>query len=247
MTSAPRSVQLYSVRDALAHDLGGTLRALAAIGFTNVEPYGFVDRADEYAAALGEAGLVAPSAHAGLVSAPDPAAVFAAAQKLGVTTVVDPAIPAERWTTRSDVVASATRLGELAAQAADFGLTVGYHNHQWEFEPTVDGAVAFEVFTDALAPEVVLEIDTFWSTVGGADTPALLRSLGDRVTLLHIKDGPLSLDDDLQLPAGQGALDVPAILAAAPTALRVIEFDGYVGDPLEGISASFAWLDDHDR
>lgn len=246
MTPAP-SVQLYSVREALANDLPGTLARLKEIGFDDVEPFGFVDRATEYAEALAAAGLRAPSAHASLVGVGDPRPALEAAATMGVSIVVDPAIPAERWRERADLEASAHRLGEIAAIAADLGLRVGYHNHEWEFTATIDGRSAFDVFTDALSPDVVLEIDTFWSTVGGADTPALLRRLGDRVELLHIKDGPLLLDDDRQLPAGQGDVDIPAILAAAPAAARVVEFDGYVGDTLEGVAESLTWLEANDR
>ena len=45
-----------------------------------------------------------------------------------------------------------------------------------------------------------------------------------------------------QTPAGQGDVDVAAILAAAPHALRVVEFDAYSGDVFDGIAESFAWL-----
>ncbi|HEX4323134.1 MAG TPA: hypothetical protein VHZ77_00730, partial [Gaiellaceae bacterium] len=67
MPRGPVSVQLYSVRDKLSEDLEGTLERLAALGFTNVEPYGaFVVGSDRYAAALAATGLSAPSAHAGV-------------------------------------------------------------------------------------------------------------------------------------------------------------------------------------
>lgn len=39
-----------------------------------------------------------------------------------------------------------------------------------------------------------------------------------------------------------GGMDMPAVLAAAPRALRVIEFDDYRGDPFDGIAASLAYL-----
>jgi hypothetical protein len=35
------SLQLYTLRDALAEDLPGTIRKVADIGFTQVEPYDF--------------------------------------------------------------------------------------------------------------------------------------------------------------------------------------------------------------
>ncbi len=68
-------------------------------------------------------------------------------------------------------------------------MRVGYHNHWWEVERDFDGRHGLEVLADHLAPEVVLEVDTYWATVGGADVPALLGRLGDRVVALHIKDG----------------------------------------------------------
>jgi sugar phosphate isomerase/epimerase len=241
------SVQLYSVRDAVQADLPGALARLAEIGFEQVEPYGFHERAVEFKDALAAAGLTAPSGHAPVIDSANPAAIFEAANTLGITTVIDPFVPSERWRTADDVARTADRVNELSALAHEYVLTFGYHNHAWELENTVGGRPALELFVERLAPEVVLEIDTFWATVGGADTPALLRSLGERVTLIHVKDGQKSTDTSTQQPAGQGEVDVAAILAAAPQALRVVEFDAYAGDVFDGIAQSFAWLQENDR
>jgi hypothetical protein len=67
------------------------------------------------------------------------------------------------------------------------------------------------------------------------------------VRLIHVKDGTLDGDVDKQQPAGSGEVGVPAILAAAPQATRVIEFDAYAGDVFAGIAQSFAWLTENDR
>ena len=91
---------------------------------------------------------------------------------------------------------------------------------------------------------MVLEVDTFWSEVGGVSAPGLLARLGDRVRYLHMKDGPLTRDTLTQQPLGQGALDVPAILAAAPDAHRVVEFDDHDGDIFAAIEASYRFLVD---
>lgn len=267
MPSAP-SVQLYTVRDAISEDLAAAVQRVADIGYTRVEPYAFVERADEYAAAFAASGLTAPSGHAPVIDGDDPSAVWDAANKLGIGTVIDPFIPSDRWQTADDAARLAERVNGLAAAASESGLKFGYHNHNWEFSNHVDGRSIFELFVEQLSPDVVLEVDTFWSTVGGADTPALLRSLGDRVQLLHIKDGTVAGDiatslpssesalevpDALaaafenQVPAGQGDVDVRAVLSAAPHALRVVEFDGYKGDVFEGIAASLAWLAENDK
>jgi sugar phosphate isomerase/epimerase len=236
------SLQLYTVRRELEADPGGTLRRIADLGYETVELFGFVGRAELFADLLRDSGLRADSGHAHLVDTPDVAGVLRDATLLGLTTVIDPMIPRERWSSRHDIEESARALAAVADLAAASGLEVGYHNHQWELESMVDGRPALEVFAEALDPRVVLEVDTFWAEVGGVSAPALLERLGDRVHYLHMKDGPLTLDTHAQLPLGQGALDVPAILAAAPQAHPVVEFDDHDGDIFTAIEASRRFL-----
>jgi hypothetical protein len=57
-----------------------------------------------------------------------------------------------------------------------------------------------------------------------------------------VKDGDKSRDTKKQLPAGEGAVDVPAVLDAAPSAMRVLEFDDYEGDTMDGLAASLAYV-----
>jgi len=240
--TSPISVQLYTVRDAIAADLPGTLQRLADIGYTQVEPWGFVERVDEYAEALPAAGLTAPSAHAKLVGQ-DLQPIFEAAVRLGVSTVIDPHIDETRWITREDVEAVAAELGEVAEAARAHGLTVGYHNHAFELENLIDGTPALEVFAAALPADVVLEIDTYWVEVGGVDAAELLARLGDRVRFLHIKDGPKTKDDTEQVAVGRGTMPVRDILRAAPQALAVVELDDHNGDVFTALEQSHSFLD----
>ena len=235
------SVQLYSVRDAFAADPVDTLRRLAALGFTRVEPYGVVENADVLRTALPGLGLTAPTAHAQLLGA-DQHAVFAVAAECGIDVVIDPHVGEEHWRDPADIAATASALNAAARVAARYGVRVGYHNHWWELSSRIDGRSAFEVLAERLDPQVVLEVDTYWATVGGEDAPALLRRLGDRVHALHVKDGGLARDGSGQVPAGQGRVPVAEVLAAAPHALRVVEFDAYDGDVFAGLSESRAFL-----
>jgi sugar phosphate isomerase/epimerase len=238
----PLSVQLYSVREAVAQDLAGSLQRLADIGFHAVELYGFVERADEYAAALAAAGLTAPSGHAPVLRYDDPRPAFEAAAKVGVQTLIDPNRVAELWQQPDDVRRGAEQMNQVAEAAQEFGLTFGYHNHWWEIETRHDGVTALELLAQSLSPRVVLEVDTFWATVGGVSAPELLRTLGDRVHFIHVKDGPIKREPKTQLPAGQGEMDVPAVLAAAPQAMRVLEFDDYAHDPFDGLAESLRFV-----
>jgi sugar phosphate isomerase/epimerase len=235
------SVQLYTVREALASDLPGTLRRVADLGYRNVELYGFVDLADQYAELLPSVALAAPSAHARLLGQ-DVGVIFEAAKKIGVTTVIDPHIDRTLWTTQQGIAGAAAALNEIAKIGAEHGLTIGYHNHWWETENRIDGAPALEIFADHLDAGVVLEVDTYWAEVGGVSAADLLRTLGERVQLIHVKDGSVTHDDQDQVAVGSGKIDVLAILAAAPQALRVVELDGCDGDVFAALADSFAYL-----
>ncbi len=237
------SVQLYSVRDAVAQDLEGSLERLAGIGFELVEPYAdFVPGSDRYAAALAATGLRAPSAHAPVLQLADPSAAFDAAAAIGVQTLIDPHAPGDDWGTVDGIARIAERMNAAAGRARAAGLSFGYHNHAFELEARPNGTPALEQLAARLDEAVVLEVATYWAEVGGAPAADLLRRLGDRVCYIHVKDGPISKDTAAQLPAGEGAMDVPGILAAAPDAVRVVEFDDYAGDVFDGLAASLAYL-----
>ncbi len=238
----PYSVQLYTLRHAIEADLPGTIRRVAEIGFTQVEPYNFVARAAELESALKDNGLTAPSGHAPLLSA-DQDEIFQTARRLGMGTVIDPFHSAANWQSAEDVEATAAALNAAAKKGAGYGIRVGYHNHQWELESIINGRTALEYLAEHLDPEVVLEVDTYWVAVGGQDPVDILTRLGDRVKFIHIKDGPLTTDTKAQLPAGEGKVAVLDVIAAAKSLeVGVVEFDDYSGDIFDGITRSLAFL-----
>jgi sugar phosphate isomerase/epimerase len=225
-----------------------------------VEAFDFVRRVDPLKAAFDWYGLTAPTAHAILledaVETPDelltvvsPEETLAAAAALGVKVVIDPFVPPDRWQSLDNVQRTAEKLNARAEQATGHGLRVGYHNHDHEFTSVLDGRPAFEVFADLLDPSVLLEVDLYWATAGGADLRGLLQRLGDRVHAVHVKDGPMrpgitakELPTD-QLPAGQGDVPLAGALAAGnDIRYAVIEFDHYEGDIFDGIAASYDFL-----
>jgi sugar phosphate isomerase/epimerase len=236
------SVQLYTVREALADDLQGTLHRLAGFGFAEVEPFALT----RYAAALGPVlaaeGLVAPTAHQSFVGQADLGAVFAAAAALGVATVIDPMVGRDRWTSADGVRSIADDLNAAAEVAAEHGVEVGYHNHAQELEIELEGGTALELLAGALDDRVGLEVDVYWAAVGGQDPVALLRRLGGRVHALHLKDGPPTGETRDQVALGRGPLPIREVVAAAPDALRVIELDDTRGDRFTALDDSLTWL-----
>ena len=242
MTASPElSVQLYTLREALADDTDRTLGELAELGFRQVEPFGLPQTAESLKPSLARYGLTAPTAHGKFMEA-DQEAAFSAARDLGIETLIQPSVDRARWQDAAGVAALAQELNQAAAAAADYGLRVGYHNHHFELEAQIDGRHALEVLAEQLDPGVVLQVDTYWAYAGGADVPALLGRLGDRVAALHIKDGDGSLNTKAQTAVGSGSLPVLDFIAAAPDALRVVELDDSEGDRMAAVAASREYL-----
>jgi sugar phosphate isomerase/epimerase len=259
------SVQLFTVNQDLEADLDGTLAAVAARGFTAVEPYDFVRRAQPLTASLAAHGLSAPTGHAFLASesfvlpdgsgttvpVPSHDEVFAAAKTLGMSTVIDPYTAPDRWSTLDQIDETARLLNAAAEAGAEQGIRVGYHNHAHELEATFDGVTGLEVLASRLDPRVVLEVDLYWAARAGVDSPTLLRTLGDRVVAVHVKDGTLDPEATAayppadQVPAGQGSVPLAEALdAASALEFAIVEFDHYNGDIFEGIEASRIFLDE---
>jgi sugar phosphate isomerase/epimerase len=238
----PLSVQLYTLRELLAEDLPGTLDRLAGLGLAHVEPFRLTEYAAQLGPALAASGLTAPTAHQHVVGTGAEEEIFATAAALGVGTVFDPRIDRERFESADGVAAVADDLNAAAAVAAKHGVRLGYHNHAQELEIVLNGTPALEVLAGHLDESVVLEVDTYWAAVGGQDPVTLLKRLGERVTAVHVKDGPATPDPADQVPVGRGGLPVREILAAAPDALRVVELDDTRGDRFQAVADSVAWL-----
>ncbi|MEV0596763.1 sugar phosphate isomerase/epimerase family protein [Nonomuraea cavernae] len=238
----PLSVQLYTVRDRLAADRDGTLSRIAGLGYGAVEPYDPTTDPKGFRQVVDDLGLTVSSTHAYALLSEEPAAVLEAIATIGTDLVIIPGgIAHEEFTSHDGLARTADLLNGLAGQAAAHGMRLGYHNHWWEIEPRIDGRHALEALADLLAPEVFLEIDTYWAAVGGADVPGLLGRLADRVLALHVKDGP-GVKEEPHTAVGQGVMPVPEILAAAPGAWRIVELDSCAGDVFDALAGSHAYL-----
>ena len=183
----------------------GRCRSSSASGSPRLSRSSFLRWPIGYALDFAENGLAAPTTHVGLLSG-NQDEICELAVELGIQTIIEPYVDPARWQAEADISQIASELNEAAKRAARYGLRVGYHNHHFELESKISGVHALEVFADRLAPEVVLEVDTYWAYAGGADVPALLNRLGDRVVALHLKDGDGSLDTSKQVAVGSGVL-----------------------------------------
>lgn len=236
------SLQLYTLRDLFDSDRDATFAAIASMGLDEVEPFG-IEHFDWLPGTLAEHGLSAGSAHADVIGAPDQ--VLAAARTLGVHTVFQPGSDRGAWLSGEGIASVAASINAQVGKFADAGVTIGYHNHEFEFvAPEVDGVPAYDHFVSLLDPRVALEVDTYWAVAGGRRPLDLFEAYGDRITHLHVKDGPLgpSVHDQANVVLGEGAMDLPPILAASPNRTWVLEFDQCGPDPLDEVRRSIDHL-----
>ena len=207
-------LQLYTLRSLMADDVPGTLRAVAEIGYREVELaglYGLAPRAMRRH--LETAGLSAPSGHVDLARLrAEPQLVFAEALALGHRYVTVPSIPGRERTPEGyrRVAADLERAG---ARARDEGLVVAYHNHDFELAPLEGGRSGWDILLEETDPELVkMQMDVFWAVNGGADPVAYLRAHPGRFTMVHAKDRTAGGD---MAAVGEGVIDFAAVLEAA--------------------------------
>ncbi|RZU11380.1 sugar phosphate isomerase/epimerase [Kribbella rubisoli] len=242
-TTNPLGAQLYTLRDYPA-DRTARFAALAAAGYGAVEqPRDDSVPAEQLRAELDAAGLTVSSIHA--KPAEGFAEAVATARALGTDTVIQSIGNRDVWTDVDAVRGYARELGELSRRLADEGIRFGYHNHQFELAE-LEGRTALEIFADELPAGMILEIDTYWAAVGGQDVPTLLDRLGDRVRLLHLKDGPARDSVAPMTALGAGTLPVADIIAACPSAeWHIVELDACATDVLSALVDSADWLFDN--
>lgn len=240
----PLGLQLYTVRSLMAEDVPGTLEAVAAAGYEEVEFAGYFGQsAEQIRQLLADSGLAAPSAHTALESLEGDALprTLDAARTAGHGWLVIGWIPPEQRTSLDDYRRVAARLEEAGAHVADAGLRLAYHNHEFEFE-TLEGAVPYDLIAATDPDLVALQLDLYWIRRGGADAVEYFQAHPGRFPSVHVKD---MAPDGGMTPVGAGVIDWPALFAHADTAgieHYFVEHDN-PEDPLASIRASARYLE----
>ncbi len=239
---ASLALGLYTVRADLARDLAGTLQAVADMGYAGVETAGFPGSTPQAAAKIfSDLGLTVCAAHSPLPVGDRQNEVLDTMAALGCRRLVCASQPSELFQSLAGIRQVCDTLTEASAVAQAHGLSLGYHNHWFEFA-LLEGQTGHARLAACLPPEVFFEIDTYWAHVAGADAQAVIGSLGPRVPLLHLKDGP-GVQGQPQVALGDGVMDLPRLLSSAGSAeWLIVELDEYAGEMLDAVRRSYAYL-----
>ena len=240
----PVAVQLYTLREQADADLVGVLERVGSMGYAGVELAGFTALSPAELRRVADAsGLRVASAHVGWTGADAFAAALDVCAELGCDTAVIPFFGPDAFEDVDAIARTAAILDAALALAAERDLALGYHNHWWELEQVVEGRHALLHLFDRAAPGVAAEVDIYWARVGGADPAELAAELGERVRLLHVKDGPADDPASAMVAVGDGAIDVPGVLAAGRHARwHIVELDRCDTDMFEAVARSREYL-----
>ena len=212
-------LELFAVRRAMAHDPEGTLAAIRAAGYSDVELLWSFDNFGrtpaQVAATLKKEGLRAPSAHV------SPDVIFIGwersletAKLLGMDYIIVPSFSGETSRAIDDWKEWADHFNTAGAAARKAGIWLGFHNEADHMKP-IDGQIPYDVFIKRLDPAVTrLQLDVGNMLMGGGDPMKYLEQYKDRYWSFHLKDVVPDHSSDTEL--GKGTFDFKKFLAAVP-------------------------------
>lgn len=222
-------LQLWTVRNQLAEDAFGTLKAVANAGYKQVELMRVMGDADKIVPVAKDLGMAVTSAFIDWQSLGNPQGddvpsfdkILEKAQEKQLKFLVFGYIgkghreTADHFKSHAE---AANRAGEKCKKA---GIQLCYHNHSFEFKP-VDGTTGWDVLVDEFdAGLVQFELDVFWVQIGGLNPIKAMKKLDGRIAQLHLKDiqaGTGTIYDEGQVPheafqeLGDGTIDMNAII-----------------------------------
>jgi sugar phosphate isomerase/epimerase len=183
-------LQLYSLRERMPKDVPGTLAAIRAMGFREIEGGGDYKLGTAgFLAELKKAGLSVTSALYGYEDwGKDTGAVVKRASDFGVRYAGLAWIPHKEVFTREDCLRAAESFNKWGAAAKAAGIRFVYHIHGYEFQPRPRARSSTRSRSRPTRPRSPFEADIFWVRRGGCDPVALFEKYPGRIPLTHVKD-----------------------------------------------------------
>ncbi len=243
MADSVIGLQMYTLRDFMgnAYDTADTFKKVADIGYRNVElaGYGGMEVAN-LAKLLSDLGLQVCSSHVGFDTLRDtPEVVAEELHTLGCEWVV--CGRDQSYTTEGGWVHFAQELSGIAQRLSELGLKYAYHNHSFEME-RFNKRTIFDVLLEESDPDYVnFQIDTYWVQHGGCNPEALIRRVGSRAGMIHLKDMRMHGMEQFYAEVGEGNLNWAEIMAAGKDAgaqWYIVEQDTCERNPFESITIS---------
>lgn len=238
MSKLPVALQLYSVRNAMKEDVEATLKAVSEMGYDGVEFAGLHGKsADEMKALCEKYSLTPISAHVSYNDMLEDENLISVYAKIGCRFIAIPSLRKTHLAGGENYAECLENIKKLSAKAKKYGITLLYHNHDFEFEKECGEYKLDRLYADLSADVLKTQLDTCWVNVGGENPSEYLLRYTGRAPVVHIKDfvgqktdnmyGLISEKDAKEeakteefdfRPVGYGVQDVKSIVDAAVAA-----------------------------
>jgi sugar phosphate isomerase/epimerase len=233
------ALQLWSVRSECAHDLEGTLKAIADMGYEGVEFAGYYGRtASDLRRILEDLGLEVAGTHTRIeeLLGERLRETIEFNRILGNKYIIIPGLPEEMRKSRDAWLKTIDLVNRISDKLEPEGMFVGYHNHTIEFQP-VDGDIPWFLFFDRAKPRVVMQLDTGHALRAGISPHGVLEIIKrypGRAKSVHLKDYSPKNEKAL---LGEGEMIwrefIETCKAVGGTEWYIIEQEVYPYPPLE--------------
>ncbi|MFJ7976867.1 sugar phosphate isomerase/epimerase family protein [Peribacillus sp. JNUCC 23] len=246
MTAIPVALQMFTLREESSKDFTGTLKKVAELGYEGIEFAGYGDlTTTELKVVMDDLGLRAAASHIPLIEMEaDLTKIIDDQHRIGSNKLVCPYLPPERRTEEDyrELITLLNRFGDTCSKE---GITLCYHNHDFELEKLSDGRTALETIFEETNPEwVKAEFDIYWLTRAGQNPLAWIKQYPNRTPLIHLKD--MTTDEErFFAELGTGGVDIESVLEKGEEAnveWWVVEQDRSRRSPLESIEISMKYL-----
>ena len=253
------AIQLYTIRGAISENVEKALERIAALGFKDLEIYGyngtfFGKNRSEFQSILKNTGLKVISSH----------------HRTGITDKENGTLLKNWETTLEDLnyigakyavcsylpeaersLENYLKLPEVLDNAGNTSkqnnIQLAYHNHDFEFIKMDDKKNFYDFILENTSPDLVkMELDLYWITKAEIDPLTYFENHPGRFPLWHVKDMEKGTKNFAEI--GSGTIDFKSIFEARKKAgLKhwFVEQDSSNKDIFESLSMSKKYIDDH--
>ncbi len=224
-------LQLFTIRDAMAEDPVASLKKVRALGYEDLEIYGYDTdkgtyygfKALDFKNLLMDLQLTVSSGHYDFSSyfdkSPEALKQFVdrcleGALELESSYITWPWLAPE-YRMPENFERLAEKLNIIGEQVNAAGLGFAYHNHDFEFTDH-NGQTGYDIILRETDPKLVkLQLDLYWVVHSSKKSPAeLIAQHPGRFVMWHIKDMDKVTRDYTEL--GNGSIDYISIMSTIP-------------------------------
>lgn len=253
------ALQLYTIRGAISKNLEKALEKIAALGFKDLEIYGyngtfFGKNKNEFLSILNNTGLKVISSHhrTGMTDQEEGTLLknwektlddlkFIGSKYAVCSYLPEAERTLENYHKLPEVLETA---GKISNQNA---IQLGYHNHDFEFLKIDDDKNFYDFILENTSPDLVkMELDLYWIAKAGLDPLTYFDKYPGRFPLWHVKDMQKGTKNFAEV--GRGTIDFKRIFEARKKAgleYWFVEQDSSEKDIFESLSMSTKYIEDN--